>query len=134
MKSYLNHLQVNINPVNLNFYKSLMSFLRWNIIVEGTEFAGFKSYAKGDLWFVKSLKKQNTDYDNFGVNHVAIGVEKKEDVDKVAIFLKKQKIRLLFDTPRHRPEFCIQVSDYYQIMFKSPDNILFEIVYVGPKK
>jgi hypothetical protein len=40
---------------------------------------------------------------------------------------------MLFDTPRHRPDFS-QSPDhtYYQIMFESPDRILFEVVYTGP--
>ncbi len=109
-----------------------MLYLGWKEIAEGNGFAGFKNDTKGDLWFIKSQKKQITDYDGFGVNHIAIGVKKMEDVDNAVSFLKKQKIKLLFDTPRHRPEFCSKVSDYYQVMFESPDKILFEIVYVGP--
>ena len=42
---------------------------------------------------------------------------------------------LLFETPRHRPEFAESDGHtYYQVMFASPDGILFEIVYVGPKE
>ncbi len=38
-------------------------------------------------------------------------------------------------TPRHRPEFS-QGPDqtYYQVMFESPDRVLFEVVYTGPKQ
>ena len=37
-------------------------------------------------------------------------------------------------TPRHRPEFSASEHDtYYQIMFESPDRVLFEVVYEGPK-
>jgi len=134
MKSHLNHLKINIDFSNINFYKSLMRFLGWKIIAEGDGFVGFKNETKGDLWFIKTTKKQHTDYDKIGINHIAIGVEQINDIDKAAAFLKRQKIKLLFDTPKHRPEFCSKVSDYYQVMFESPDKILFEIVYVGPKK
>ena len=39
---------------------------------------------------------------------------------------------MLFETPRYRPDFSSEPNTYYQIMFESPDRILFEIVYVGP--
>jgi hypothetical protein len=41
---------------------------------------------------------------------------------------------MLFETPRHRPEFSSEDSTYYQIMFESPDRILLEFVYTGPKQ
>ncbi len=122
MKSYLNHLQVNINPINLNFYKKLMAFLGWKIIIQGKNHTGYKSGTNGELWFEKSLKNHKSDYDNFGVNHIAIGVEKIEDVDKTAAYLTKQKIKPLFGTPKHRPEFCNIVSYYCQVMFESSDK------------
>jgi hypothetical protein len=48
--------------------------------------------------------------------------------------LQQHGIQALFDTPRHRPEFCSSPDNtYYQVMFESPDRILFEVVYTGPK-
>ncbi len=48
-------------------------------------------------------------------------------------YLRERNIPPLFDTPRHRPEFAMNEEyTYYQVMFESPDRILFEIVYMGP--
>ncbi len=42
---------------------------------------------------------------------------------------------MLFGTPKHRVEFADSPKEtYYQIMFESPDKILFEIVYKGEKR
>jgi hypothetical protein len=71
--------------------------------------------------------------DGRGVNHIAIGAGSIADVDAAAMWLRGRGVALLFDTPRHRPEFTYEPGrDYYQIMFESPDGILFEYVYQGP--
>jgi hypothetical protein len=50
-------------------------------------------------------------------------------------YLKQHGIKALFETPRHRPEFSgSEAETYYQVMFESPDRILFEVVYTGPKQ
>ena len=54
------------------------------------------------------------------------------DVDAMATWLTARGTALLFDTPRHRPEFAGgDGQTYYQIMFETPDRILVEVVYTG---
>jgi hypothetical protein len=61
-------------------------------------------------------------------------VAETKDVDTVKDFLEEKNTRMLFDTPKHRPEFSSQEDEtYYQIMFESPDKILWEVVYIGKK-
>lgn len=85
------------------------------------------------LWFCDPLKDLANDYDGIGMNHLGVSVEKQSDVDQAASFLSQHGIKTLFDTPRHRAEFSGPKSTYYQVMFESPDRILFEVVYTGPK-
>jgi len=119
----------------MSFYKDLMTFLGWQVIFEKTDVIGFKSGTNGDLWFVKTPQDEFNDYDNLGVNHLSIRVENQKDVDDVVSFLQKHHISTLFHTPKHRPEFTGNDSEtYYQIMFESPDRVLFEIVYIGLKR
>ena len=73
------------------------------------------------------------DYDGRGMNHLAVAVEKQSDVDQAVEYLKQHKVEALFETPRHRPEFSAPGMTYYQVMFESPDKLLFEVVYTGPK-
>lgn len=134
MVSCLNHLQVNVDPKNFGFYKDLMAFLGWRTLSDSESVVGFGSGTNGSLWFQKGLKDLATDYDGTGVNHIGISVDSPAAVDLTADYLKKRDIILLFDTPRKRPEFSDAGELYYQIMFESPDKILFEIVYTGPEQ
>lgn len=133
MKSHFYHIQINIDFSNLKFYKELFDKLGWSVLYEDKETLGYKSFTSGDLWFVDAdNSKPENDYDGKGMNHIAIRVGEESDIDKLATNLKNDGVDLLFNTPRHREEFILDGEEtYYQVMFKSPDNILFEIVYVG---
>lgn len=134
MKSGLYHVQVNIQPQNLPFYKDLTAFLGWNVLYEGDGMLGVAGSNGASLWFVPQMKAAANDYDGPGTNHLGIGVESQADVDSAAAYLKEKGVARLFETPRHRPEFSSgDGQTYYQVMFASPDNLLFEVVYTGPK-
>ena len=134
MKSSFNHLQINIDPKNLSFYKDLMTFLGWSVIFEAEGMAGFKSGSNGDIWFLKSPKMDQSNSDNIGLSHIAFKVESMKDVVDLVSYLKSNNVDSLYDTPRHRPEFAASEQDtYYQVLFESPDKVLFEVMYVGKK-
>jgi catechol 2,3-dioxygenase-like lactoylglutathione lyase family enzyme len=134
MNSSLYHLQINIDYQNSSFYKDLMQFLGWEVIFEGEDMIGYKADKGGDLWFVQSEKDGSSDYDNTGVNHISLRVAEQINVDEVVNFLKQKDVEPLFGTPNHRPEFAASENEtYYQVMFESPDKILFEVVYIGSK-
>ena len=112
-----------------------MQCLAWSPIFEMEHTIGYRSNTTGDLWFVHAQKQQKSDYDAYGVNHISLRVDFAKDIDTIAKFVTEQGIELLFDTPKHRPEFSPSESEtYYQIMFKTADNILFEVVYIGKKE
>jgi len=67
------------------------------------------------------------------MNHLAIGAESVADVDATAAWLTGRGIERRFETPRHREEFSGEGQTYYQVMFESPDRVLFEVVYSGPR-
>lgn len=132
MKSHLYHIQVNIDFKNLLFYKDLFTFMGWTTIFETDDTIGFNSKKSGDVWFVDSDKKEQTDYDKLGMNHLAIRVENQKDIDELTTFIKGKGLEPKFETPRHRSEFSSSPDEtYYQVMFVSPDNILFEAVFIG---
>jgi catechol 2,3-dioxygenase-like lactoylglutathione lyase family enzyme len=133
MKTQLSHMQINVNAENLPFYKDLFGFLGWQTIWEGEGMFGTGA-GESSLWFAGGAKAAANDYDGPGVNHLGIGAASQADVDATAAYLKEKGVAHLFETPRHRPEFS-QGEDqtYYQVMFESPDRVLFEVVYTGPK-
>jgi len=133
MKSQFGHLQVNVDAKNLGFYRDLFQFLEWTSYADSDEMVGYGDSAGGSLWFgpYESNLKAN-DYDGVGVNHIGIGVSEQKDVDAAVNYLIDKKVEALFETPRHRPDFGMgEGQTYYQVMFRSPDNLLFEIVYIG---
>ena len=134
MKSTISHLVINVKPKNLLFYKDLFSFLGWNVLFEEGGFLGMGCEGGSRLWFGAGLKDLDNDYDGRGMNHLAIGVDSQSEVDQVVEYLKEKKVDALFETPRHRPEFSSPGNTYYQVMFESPDRVLFEVVYIGVKQ
>jgi len=131
----LSHLQVNVDAANLPFYNDLFAFLGWDPIYSDDSTASFNSIGNVSLWFVGAASDAANDYDGTGVNHIALAADSQAEVDKTVAYLEERGIERLFETPRHRPDFSHnEESTYYQVMFASPDGILFEHVYIGPKQ
>jgi catechol 2,3-dioxygenase-like lactoylglutathione lyase family enzyme len=134
MQSKLAHLQLNVQPDNVAFYKELFTFMGWQVIAESEGFLGLVDTNGTSLWCIGHVKDVSNDYDGPGVNHLGIGVDAQADVDAVSKYLTERGVPLLFETPRHRPDFSGEGEQtYYQVMFETPDRILLEIVYTGPK-
>jgi catechol 2,3-dioxygenase-like lactoylglutathione lyase family enzyme len=132
IKSYVGHMQINVNPQNLPFYKELFGFLGWTVLYEDPMMVGVGCEQGTSLWFDGRVKPVSNDYDGPGLNHLAISVDVQGEVDEVAAYLEAHGVKSLFETPRHRPEFCASPDKtYYQVMFETPDHILIEVVYTG---
>jgi catechol 2,3-dioxygenase-like lactoylglutathione lyase family enzyme len=134
MQTRFGHLVFGVKSENLQFYRDLMEFLGWKTIVSFEQGFGVGDTAGVSLWFGTEVKDVVNDYDGPGVNHFAISAESQADVDATAAYLQERGIPPLFDTPRHRPDFPQREGwTYYQVMFETPDRILVEVVYIGPK-
>jgi catechol 2,3-dioxygenase-like lactoylglutathione lyase family enzyme len=134
MQSNLAHMQINVEPTNLPFYKELFAFLGWNSIYDDTGAFAVADKNGTSFWFIGGVKPVTNDYDGPGINHLGISVSAQADVDAAATYLTEHGVEHLFETPRHRPDFSGHgPNTYYQVMFETPDRILIEIVYTGPK-
>lgn len=135
MDTRLGHLQLNVGADNLGFYRDLFAFLEWPVIYEGDGMLGVSGKSGDSLWFIGAANDSSNDYDGPGMNHLGITAGSQADVDAAARYIDGKGVAALFETPRHRPDFAQSESDtYYQVMFESPDRILFEVVYTGPKQ
>lgn len=134
MKSSIGHMQLNIALQNIAFYRDLFDFLGWKVLYEDPSILGVGCEQGSSLWFCGPLKETSNDYDGVGgMNHLGISVAEQGDVDRTVAYLKEHGVPALFETPRHREEFSAGPDQtYYQVMFESPDRILFEVVYTGP--
>ena len=134
MFASLGHLQFNVQAENLPFYRDLVVFLGWNLIGDWPGMVGLGTSDGQSLWFSGDVKAVTNDYDGPGLNHLAFAAASIADVDAAVAYLQAHGVALLFETPRHRPEFARdEQSTYYQVMFETPDRILLEIVYIGPR-
>ncbi len=132
MASGFSHIQFVVDPVNVPFYRDMLTALGWSPIHETEDYLGMLGKNGESLWFGGGPRMDvANDYDGIGANHIALSVDSVAEVDAFAAHLGETGIPALFETPRHRPEFGGD-GDYYQVMFTSPDNILWEVVYIGP--
>lgn len=132
IKTTLGHIQINVQPPNLPFYKELFAFMNWRILEDDPTTLGVGEDIFNSLWFVAAANEHVNDYDGPGMNHLGFLVQSQVEVDEMVAYLRQHHIVPLFETPRHRPEFSKdEAHTYYQVMFASPDRILFEVVYMG---
>lgn len=129
------HIQFNVHPQNLPFYKELFNFLGWRTLEDDPTMLGVGANVFSSLWFFGGAKEScSNDYDGPGMNHLALQAQSQASVDQVVQYLREHNIPPLFETPRHRSEFSMDANHtYYQVMFETPDRILIEVVYMGPR-
>ncbi|MCC7365329.1 MAG: VOC family protein [Dehalococcoidia bacterium] len=133
METSLDHIQVNVAPENLPWYRGFLAFLGWEPVFEMDNYFGMRGASGASLWFSAPANGAANDYDGAGVNHVAIAANSIADVDAAIGYLAERGISGLFETPRHREVPGPEERTYYQIMFETPDRVLFEVHYIGPK-
>src|SRR5690348_13855420 len=106
MQTHIHHLQFNVRPDNLPFYRDLLQFLGWTLIHEDATVLGVVGPSgQSSLWFNGEARDVANDYDGPGLNHFAFGVDAQGDVDEAAAWLRNRSVELLWETPRHREEF-----------------------------
>jgi catechol 2,3-dioxygenase-like lactoylglutathione lyase family enzyme len=134
MQAQLGHIQVNVTAENLPFYRDLASFLGLSTVYEDESMLGVGGPNNASIWYIGANNGAQNDYDGPGMNHIGLQVTNQADIDAAAAWLRERNVEPLFETPRHRPDFGYdENSTYYQVMFESPDRVLFEVVYIGPK-
>jgi catechol 2,3-dioxygenase-like lactoylglutathione lyase family enzyme len=134
MRTTLGHVLCNVRQEHMQFYRDLMQFLGWETIMAFDEGFGVSDASGASLWFMNQAKDVPTDYDGPGVNHLAFAAASQADVDMAVSYLRERGVPPLFETPRHRPDFAPTPDlTYYQVMFESPDRLLLEVVYTGPR-
>jgi hypothetical protein len=126
------HLVYNVNTSNFPFYKTLFVELGWKA---GAHEAGYLGLwapdGRGSIWFMGNAKPVVNDYDGPGLNHLGLDLPSVDAVKTFAEWLTRNNVAPLFGTPRYHPEFSRGDDVYFQVMFESPDRILFEVAYIG---
>lgn len=132
MKTSLYHLQLNVSDASISFpfYKKLFSYFEFRIIDESEKHLGV-SNDDIDFWIMETEKgfgPNSFHRKNTGLNHLALRVEQKEDVDSFyKDFLQKENIITLYSTPKLFSEYT---EGYYALFFEDPDRIKIEVAYI----
>ena len=95
MQTRFGHIQFNVQPANLSFYKELITFLGWPVIMEGDDFFGVGGPTGDSLWFIGYVKPVSNDYDGPGMNHIALAAASQADVDAVVAYLADRGVPAL---------------------------------------
>lgn len=131
MKITPSHIEINVSnsKISFPFYKKLLDYLGFKIIHEEKTFMGFDN-GGFSIWIGQSIdkyKKNKFHRKNPGLNHVAFKVSSKRKVNQFTKeFLKKNKIKTLYESPRAFPEYS---KSYYAVYFEDPDRIKLEVEY-----
>lgn len=130
MKSTIGHIYLYASNLKKSyaFYKPLLEYLGYR---ENAKFDwGFAFINNGtSIWFEQTPKdylKDGYHRKRVGLNHLAFKLESKEEVDKFyKEFLRPQKIKTLYDSPKSYPEY---EEGYYAVYFEDPERMKIEVV------
>ncbi len=132
MKTSLYHIQINVHDAkeSLPFYKKLFAYFEYKIIDQSEGHIGV-SNGTTDFWIIETEevhKEKGYHRKATGLNHLAFKVSSKQDVDTfVKEFLKKEKTKVLYNTPRDYPEYK---EGYYAVFFEDPDRVKIEVAFI----
>ena len=132
MQASVYHLQLNVREaaVSLPFYRALLGYLGYRVVHEAPGVLGM-SNATTDFWLIGApaeRRRHAPHRKNPGLNHVALRVSTRADVDRFhEEFLKARGIPALYGGAREYPEYR---PGYYAVFFEDPDRLKLEVVHV----
>ena len=130
MTTSIYHVQLNVSPASMPFYKALLRYLGYTMMREDPEMFGATN-GTADLWIMQTdarYARRGFHRKATGLNHLAFRVPSPADVDRFARdFLAVHAIPTLYGGPREYPEYR---RGYYAVFFESPDRLKLEIAHV----
>ena len=132
MTTSLYHVQLNVSPVSMPFYKALVHHLGYTLVHDDREMFGATN-GTTDLWIVQTDPRyagRGYHRKAIGLNHLAFRVPSRTDVDRFTVdFLAVHGVTILYGGPREYPEYQ---RGYYAVFFECPDRLKLEIAHVPP--
>ncbi|HEX2439260.1 MAG TPA: VOC family protein [Methylomirabilota bacterium] len=131
MQASVYHVQLNVADaaVSLPFYRALLGYLEYRVMIDGADLLGM-SNGTTDFWIVQTDGRHTGRRFHRkapGLNHVAFRVTGRDDVDRFATeFLAARGIVALYGGPREYPEYR---PGYYAVFFEDPDRLKLEVLH-----
>ena len=132
MQASVYHLQLNVRDaaVSLPFYRAWLGYLGYRVVHEAPGVLGM-SNGTTDFWLIGTpaeRRRHAPHRKNPGLNHVALRVPARADVDRFhEEFLKARGIPALYGGAREYPEYR---PGYYAVFFEDPDRLKLEVVHI----
>jgi catechol 2,3-dioxygenase-like lactoylglutathione lyase family enzyme len=132
MRASVYHLQLNVRDAatSLPFYRALLTYLDYRVVHEAPGMLGM-SNGGTDFWLMATPAERRPHAPhrkNPGLNHVALRVGARADVDRFhGEFLKARGLPALYGGPREYPEYR---PGYYAVFFEDPDRLKLEVVHI----
>ena len=132
MQASVYHMQLNVADaaVSLPFYRALLDYLDYRVMIDGADLLGM-SNGTTDFWIARTgdgHAGRRFHRKAPGLNHVAFRVTGRDDVDRFAEeFLAARGIAALYGGPREYPEYR---PGYYAVFFEDPDRLKLEVVHL----
>jgi catechol 2,3-dioxygenase-like lactoylglutathione lyase family enzyme len=132
VQTSLYHVQLNVGDAtrSLPFYRGLFDYFEYRVVHEARDVLGVTN-GTTDFWLIEmpdDRRGAGFHRKNVGVNHLAFGVRRREDVDVfVAEFMEPRRLPPLYDSPREYPEYR---RGYYAVFFEDPDRLKLEVAHV----
>jgi glyoxylase I family protein len=132
MKASVYHVQLNVVDarVSVPFYRDLLGYFEYRVTLGKPDLLGM-SNGTTDFWIVQTPEERASrrpHRKNPGLNHVALRVERRTDVDRFHDeFLTPRAVPVLYGGPREYPEYR---PGYYAVFFEDPDRLKLEVVHI----
>ena len=68
----IGHIQFNVQPENIPYYRDLFGFLGWQTLYDGEGMLGVGGPNNSSLWFSGACNEVTNDYDGAGFNHIGL--------------------------------------------------------------
>ncbi|MEI6477527.1 MAG: VOC family protein [bacterium] len=107
------------------FYRAMFEQLGWKLKHEDKQSLAFTD-GKFDFWVVPAEEKISTQPNGTGFNHLALRVDKKEDVDRFYDWLMEVGANIDIK-PQAYPHYS---ENYYAVFFFDGDGTRLEVVFL----
>ena len=131
----LAHVEVNVSNLETSekFYFLILSKLGWTEKLHTNEVIGFGAPDNTHLFIVQTEDRYTGNKfhrRNIGLNHIALRVGSKQDVDDFHAFLTEHTIPCLYADRSKDYSKEYNMEEYYAVFFEDPDRIKLEVVFV----
>jgi catechol 2,3-dioxygenase-like lactoylglutathione lyase family enzyme len=121
----IDHISIRVSDYakSRKFYSKLFKFLGFEVSDDyGTTIGWTNGHTR--LWIAEAETRSRHRIGTVGFHHYAFELKSRKDVDKLQVFLEKEKVRIVDPADEY-------YDDYYAVFFLDPDGLKLEGMKYG---